>query len=197
MTQNKRFAITGGIGSGKSELLKIYREFGYLTVSCDEISKELWGQADYRAKLLELFPTCEKGGEIDKSALTRLVFSDKEALARLNAFSHPIILKKVLERMNAPVSFAEVPLLFEGGYDALFDGVIAVRRDCGERIAAVGRRDGLSEEQSRARMQAQIDPASLHNKSCIIIENDGSREQLRERAVQAVRTLLGQNEESL
>ena len=172
MKRSRRFAVTGGIGSGKSFVLARIREKGYPVFSCDEISRELWTDGKYRAELAERFPACTQNGEIDKAALTALVFSDSTALRRLEAFSHPRIMERLLARMDREeISFAEVPLLFEGGYERCFDGVIAVTRGEGERISAVMARDGLTEEEVRRRMAQQIDPAELAKKRCFILQN--------------------------
>ncbi len=173
MKQSRKFAVTGGIGSGKSYVLELIRKRGYPVFSCDEISRGLWREKQYRRELALLFPQCTREGEVDKAALTSLVFSDADALARLDRFSHPRIMEELFARMERePVAFAEVPLLFEGGYETCFEGVIAVVREEGERIEAVMQRDGLSEEEIRLRMSRQFDPSKLAQKQCDILVND-------------------------
>ena len=181
MMQSKRYAVTGGIGSGKTVVLELLERKGYAVFSCDEISRELWRDADYRKGLAELFPTCALGGEIDKKALSELVFSDENALARLNAYAHPCIMRELFRRMEGhPIAFAEVPLLFEGGYETEFDGIIAVRRGVKERMDSVIARDGLSENDVQQRMDRQFDPSLLETKHCFILENNGSIEELEQ-----------------
>ena len=179
MKQSKKIAITGGIGSGKSIVCELLRKKGYVVFSCDEISRALWTSEEYRKGLTALFPTCAERGEIVKDRLTAHVFSDKKELERLNAYAHPRIMQELIRRMEAcEFSFAEVPLLFEEGYETLFDDVIAVVRNEGERIAAVAVRDGLSEDQIKLRMAHQFDPARLNTKDCFVLENNGSIEDL-------------------
>lgn len=190
MKQNKRIAITGGIGSGKSILLNIFREMGYPVVSCDEVSDGLWQDEEYRKQLGALFPACVVNGELNKAVLSALVFSDERSREKLNAFSHPYIMQKVLSAMHGKLSFAEVPLLFEGGYEGLFDGVIAVRRSLNDRILAVTRRDGATEEEVLKRINCQFDASKLEEKNCIILENDGSKEELREKAKAVLQAFL-------
>ncbi len=178
MKQSRKFAVTGGIGSGKSYVLARICAYGYPVFSCDEISRDLWEMEAYRKELLGRFPQCADGADIDKAKLTKLVFSDPAALARLEAFSHPRIMETLLARMEEhPVSFAEVPLLFEGGYEHLFEAVIAVRRPEEERIRAVMARDGVTEEQVRRRMARQLDPAELAQKPCFLLENGAHLEE--------------------
>ncbi len=181
MTQNKKIAVTGGIGSGKSEFCRILKHKGYPVFSCDEISDELWQSEDYTAGLKELFPACKTKREI-----ATFVFRNEAALARLNAYAHPRIMEELLRRMEGEICFAEVPLLFEGGYESLFDGVIALIRPAEARIAAVQARDGLGREEIVARMQKQFDPAALAQKNCILIENDGDLTTLAQKADEAI-----------
>lgn len=173
MMQNKKIAITGGIGSGKTFVCGLLKARGFCVFSCDEISRALWKSAEYRALLVQEFPDCASGGDIDKPRLTAKVFSDESARERLNALSHPLIMKKLISLMDAVngASFAEVPLLFEGGYEGLFDAVIAVRRSRVERVRAVSSRDGMSEREISARMAAQFPAERLEEKSCYILEN--------------------------
>lgn len=179
MKQNKRVAVTGGIGSGKSALLAIFREMGYFGISCDEVSAQLWQDETYRSELAKIFPSCVCNGAINKSVLSALVFSDERSRAKLNEFSHPYILNRVLQSMTSELCFAEVPLLFEGGYEKLFDAVIAVRRAREERIAAVQSRSGLSRQEIERRINCQFDESKLEEKRCFIVQNDGDMNELR------------------
>ena len=192
MTPNK-IAVTGGLGSGKSEFCGILREMGYPVFSCDEINRELWKDPSYLSELAGLFPDCLTDGLPDKTKLSRKVFSDERARARLNTLSQPRIMQELIGRMNRfPTTvFAEVPLLFEGGYEKLFDAVIALRRDKETRISAVRKRDGLTRTDALARIQRQFDPDKLEEKHCLIVENDGDRAALKQKAeliLQAIRS---------
>lgn len=189
MKQNKRIAITGGIGSGKSALLAVFREMGYPVVSCDDISHRLWEDEAYRAEIAKLFPSCVLNGTLNKQVLSALVFSDPISREKLNRFSHPYIMQRLLNAMTGELCFAEVPLLYEGGYETLFDGVIAVRRADEKRISSVQERSRLSREQVLERMKSQFPPQRLEEKNCILIENDGSLADLEQQAKRAIKQL--------
>lgn len=187
--QNKKIAVTGGIGSGKSALCAILREKGYPVFSCDEIYAELCGDCDYLSVLGSRFPECIVEGKLDRKKLSQKIFSDPAARDALNALSHPRIMQRLFDRMEKfPVSFAEVPLLYEGGYEGMFDGVIALRRSRERRKDAVRRRDGLSDEQIEARIASQLDERELAKKNCFLIENDGSLTELRTKAEKALQS---------
>ncbi|MBD5092165.1 MAG: dephospho-CoA kinase, partial [Clostridiales bacterium] len=74
-----RIAIVGGIGSGKSEVLKVARDMGLACLSADEINAELLKTPEYIAEIATAFPAAVKDGGIDKAALAKIVFSDDSA----------------------------------------------------------------------------------------------------------------------
>lgn len=187
MTRNKKYAVTGGIGSGKSAFCQEIKKLGYPVFSCDEIYAELCRDKNYLSRLKELFPDCFCGETLTRAALAQKVFSDEEALKKLNALAHPLIMERLYAEMQKhPLSFAEVPLLYEGGYEKDFDGVIVLRRKKEERVRSVMARDGLSEAEIRARMARQTEEIR-HN--CILVENDGDLKALRQKAQEAIRRL--------
>ncbi len=190
MMQNKKIAVTGGIGSGKTQLCMALKELGYPVFSCDEISDDLWKDEGYLAGLSALFPACVREGIPRKDLISKLVFSDKEALKKLNVYAHPRIMDALLERMKGEkVAFAEVPLLFEGGYEDLFDAVLIVTRGEDARVRAVAARDGLSVEEIHARMRAQGPYPKEDGGKFVLVKNDGSKDELLAAARDALKKL--------
>lgn len=190
MTQNKKYAVTGGIGSGKSTFCSVLEEMGYPVFSCDGIYADLWHEKEYISLLREHFPDCFCGEIPVKARLAQKVFSDKNQLKKLNRLAHPLIMERLFTQMQKyPVSFAEVPLLFEGGYERFFDGVIALQRDPEERIHSVMARDGITEEETLARMANQADAGVYSEKKCIVVVNDGSVDSLRQKAKDVINRL--------
>lgn len=157
--EKRKIAICGGIGSGKSTLSLFLKDDGFPVFSCDEINGELLKSAEYLSILKENFPFAFSNGVFDKKKLSDFAFSSDENLQKLNAISHPIIMKKLLQKMdeeNSETVFAEVPLLFEGKFENLFDTVFVVLRSRFERIASVMARDNLSEGEVSARIEKQF-----------------------------------------
>ena len=188
----KKIAVTGGIGSGKSMVCSILREKGYPVFSCDGIYREMQADPVYLGALEKIFPGVTAGGVLDRKKLSAVVFRDGAALAKLNALSHPAIMRRLYERMAAyPVAFAEVPLLFESGRQGDFDGVIVVYRPQRERIDAVRARDGLSEEEILLRMKNQADYEKIIREGHTVIYNDGDLSSLRHKVASAVEEILG------
>ena len=183
----KKIAITGGIGSGKSTVLREISKMGYPVFSCDEIYKEIMLSQAYVEKIYEKFPQCIKDGTIDRKILSEIVFQNEKARKVLNDIAHPLIMQTLFQRMNSSSSnlvFAEVPLLFEGDYENLFDNVIVVLRDTNDRVKALIERDHTSEEKIKNRINTQFDyfseQAKLRYKNCnaYILNNKGEIEDL-------------------
>lgn len=186
---DRRYAVTGGIGSGKSTVMRCLKELGYPTFSCDEIYRELCGEAEFLSALSARFHGVVKAGVLDRAALARTVFSDASARRDLDAISHPRIMERLFSRMEGPLSFAEVPLLFEGGYADKFDGVIAVMRKKEARIASLKTRDGLNGEEIARRMDSQRD-WDLPPEGAIVLFNDGSERELFGKVKELVQNLF-------
>ena len=176
-----KIAITGGIGSGKSTVLQYIKDMGYPVFSCDEIYKEVIETKTYIEAVQNRFPSVVIDGKIQRKDLSDIVFHNPAALAVLNKIAHPLIMKELLKQMQAcdnEIVFAEVPLLFEGEFEALFDKVIILKRDNQERISSVQKRDGLTSTEVEQRINVQFDHFSNENlpriKKCnaIILENN-------------------------
>ena len=184
--KNIKVAITGGIGSGKSTVSNLIKEMGGKVYSCDAICGEIYKSQSFLRKLKKLFPTAIKGKIIlkaDKKEISRLTFDCKENNDKLKALLHPTIMKKLLRILNSKrgVVFAEVPLLFEGGFASLFEKVIVVQRGLQERYDSLKARSNLEREEVDKIIASQVDYDSLDLSKYIVILNDGSIENLRER----------------
>ncbi len=184
-----KIAITGGIGSGKSQVAKFIKALGFSVFSCDEIYKDVILSREYVAQVKEDFPECIVENQIDRKTLAQIVFSDAKRREALNAIAHPLIMQKLDKEMGrAPTTlvFAEVPLLFEGNHQDLFNFVLVVERDIEKRIESVKKRDGLSDEEILQRIQSQFDYSKIQETKCfkngkiISIDNNGSVEELKE-----------------
>lgn len=185
-----RIAVTGGIGSGKTAVLKILAEWGYPVYSCDEISHRLWTEESYLKTLAAAFPDCTTEGRVDKGKLSALIFSKETERKRLESVSHPVIMRELMEKMERePVCFAEVPLLFECGYESLFDGVLLVRRREKDRIAAVIKRDNITSEAAMSRIASQFTDDLRQKEGVVVVENNGTTEELKENVKAALRFL--------
>ena len=191
-----KVAVTGGIGSGKSVVCDIIKELGFKVFSCDEIYDDLLLNDDFVRGACDAagVEPIEEGGKIslDRKAVSQKVFSNEQARARLEAFTHPEIMRELTSRMDGAggLCFAEVPLLFEGKFETLFDEIIVVLRGFRDRIEAIVERDGLSEEEIISRMKSQVDHERIAGKAHTVIRNDCAPEALRERIEIALEKII-------
>lgn len=181
MTQsNYKIAITGGIGSGKSEVCSFIKSAGFPVFSCDEIYAELLINGTFDGELKKYFgEQIFKDGKLNKKELAGIVFSNREELAKLNKITHPKIFDCAFEKMNAhKLSFLEVPLLFENGFEELFDGVIVVLRCLDERIKSIVKRSRISTKEAILRINNQFDYENYDFTKYYVIHNNSKMEQL-------------------
>ena len=125
-------------------------------------------------------------GSIDKKALSNIIFQDESAREALNKISHPIIVNELflrMEKAKGDLVFAEVPLLFETQEKTSFDGVIIVAREEAMRVKSIIDRDGISEEEAKKRIAAQINYNDLSAltqvfQNTFVLPNNQGKEQL-------------------
>lgn len=156
----KKIAITGGIGSGKSTVCKWLSEMGYSVFSCDNIYNELIYEPSYISEIENAFPTVVIHNQIDKTRLASIIFSSETAREKLNNIAHPLIMERLhnlMDTVSEDFVFAEVPLLFERGYEQNFDKIIVVMRNIEQRIQAISARDNIIVSQAMAKIQTQYD----------------------------------------
>lgn len=192
MTQsNFKFAITGGIGSGKSTVAEIIRRQGYAVFSCDEIYKELLCRKEFLNRIASEFDgVIKKDGALDRSELSKIVFEDKAALDKLNSITHPAIMEEVFKRSSGlKLSFTEVPLLFENGFERYFDGVLVVLRDVNERIASVSKRDNIDEKTVNLRIKSQFNYENYNFAKYYVIHNNGNFEDLERKLAEILENI--------
>lgn len=184
-------ALTGNVASGKSTVAALWREDGVPVVSADDLAREVVepgtaGLADVRRAFGDGVLAAD--GSLDRAALRDRVFRDPETRERLESLLHPRIEARRKawmerrEREGAALAVAEIPLLFEVGLQDAFDTTVLV--DAPEEIRLerlVGGR-GLEREEARRVMDAQMVPERKRALADIVIDNDGSMEELRARA---------------
>lgn len=182
-----RIAVTGGIGSGKSAVTGLLAQHGAVVIDADAIAREIVepGQPALRDITEEFGPAVMRSdGTLDRQALASIVFSDADALARLNSITHPRIAERSAELLDrAPddaVVVYDMPLLVEQGSAALqgWDYVIVV--DCPDalRLDRLVRR-GMDRQDARRRMDAQASREDRLAAADIVLDNSGDLDALR------------------
>ena len=144
-------ALTGGIAAGKSEALRAFARHGAATISSDALVHELYrDDAELQAALRDRWgDSVFADGEVDRAAIGRIVFADRDELAWLEGELHPRVRAATadwLARQTADVAVAEIPLLFETGGEARFDKVVVVTAPAEVRAE---RRGELADREAR------------------------------------------------
>lgn len=172
-----KIAVSGSIGSGKSTVAAYIRDKGYDVFDCDEVNRRLLekGEEGYR-EVEKAFPMCFDENGLDKRKLSAIVFADEKEKEKLESILHPLILKRLFERKDDPL-FAEVPLLFEAGWDKYFDLNLLVVTDEDLLIERLILR-GLSKDEAIARLGSQMSAEEKIKRADKIIYNNGSLDDL-------------------
>jgi dephospho-CoA kinase len=185
-------ALTGGIGSGKSEAAKIFAEMGVPVVDVDIISHQLTAAnqpltKDIEANFGKAFITPE--GALNRAAMRKLVFEDASARAKLNAILHPAIYEQALKQLqfhkDAPYQILVIPLLFESPrYSPHINRILVI--DCDEKtqIKRVKQRSQLPESEIIKIIKAQTSRKKQLTFANDVINNSGNIEKLREKILQ-------------
>lgn len=188
MKQNKKVAVTGGIGSGKSTVCEIIKRKGYPVFSCDEIYSDLLQDSNFIQVISAEFGggVVNSSGALDREVLSLIVFNDEAKLRKLNQITHAKIFEEMFNRADKfdGVVFFEVPLLFEGGYEKLFDEVVVILRDENDRISSIVKRDNLSSENVKKRIKSQYNYENQTFEQYYVIHNDGNFDNLEQKVEQ-------------
>lgn len=171
-----KIAITGNIASGKSQVERYLAEI-YPVYDTDKIAHKVLDEIkDFYG--YDVFTS----GKIDRKKLGKLVFSNPELKKKLEMIIHPQvkeILNNIFEKhKNDKFVFVSVPLLFETGFDGMFDKIILVTTDEKTRLERLMKRDNLTEEEALKRINSQISEKEKIEKSDFIIKNKSDIQNL-------------------
>ena len=175
-----KIAVCGGIGTGKSEVMKILASKGYDVLSMDEINKELLSNSEYIDLIASNFPDVVLDGVIDKKDLKKVIFNDENKRLLLNNLSHNRI-RDIFKQYNfneKKYLFVEVPLIIESNMVGMFDKLWAVRSSKMVRVARIMKRDGVSKEFAKKIISIQNKEEMVYSIANVIIINNGDVDKL-------------------
>lgn len=180
--------VTGGIGSGKTTVCKIFEELGAKVIYADELAKNLMtNDENLKRKIIKIFGNeAYIGGKLNRKFIADAIFTDEKKKKELESVVHPAVIKEILSEFkklakNKSVNFVivEAALIFESGFDNELDYVIVVDADEETKIKRVMERDKCSREEVLKRMRSQMDVRKKRELADILLQNDGDIEELR------------------
>jgi|CXWL01.1.fsa_nt_gi dephospho-CoA kinase len=183
--QTRHYGLTGGIASGKSTVRRLFQAHGAVVIDADELARQVVepGQPAH-AEIAAAFPGVvdPKSGALDRKKLAGVIFSDPAARRRLNEITHPRIgalaqrLKDEAEAQGARVVIYEAPLLIENGLHQQTDGVVLISLPAAVQQERLQKRDGLSAEEAKARIAAQLSLEEKRKVARWVIDNGSTLE---------------------
>lgn len=177
----KLIGLTGKTGSGKSTAAKTFARLGAFVIDCDEIAhRALFDEAIIK-KLLEIFPeSIYENGEIKRSELGKIVFSDEEKLKTLNSIVHPWINSEILrlcENSSSDIVIIDGSELEASGIDEQCKHIIVTEATPSLRLERITQRDLISNEDAQRRIDAQ----KGYSKKAIVVTNDSTLKELEKK----------------
>jgi dephospho-CoA kinase len=171
-----KIGITGGIGSGKTSVCRVFNVLGIPVFSADEEARKIM---DSDSAIIEKVRTIAgkdlySFGSLDRTELARLIFNNENLLKKINQVIHPVIFMNFIEwekTVSAPYVIMEAAILFESRASELVDKVITVVAPVEERIDRVIRRNNLTREQVMDRIKNQMEDEAKIKLSDYVIYN--------------------------
>ena len=174
--------LTGGIGTGKSEVSRLLESLGAALINADQIGHEAYTPHTETWNLVvDAFGEgiLQESGEIDRRKLGAIVFSDPEEMAKLNGIMHPRMARMVSDRIEslredgAEVAVVEAAVLFEAGWEILVDEVWSTDSPVEAVVERLQAARGIGSEEAQKRIASQMDREERLGRSDVVVDNSG------------------------
>ena len=177
-----KIGLTGGIGSGKSTVAKIFETLGIPVYYADTEAKRLMNSSETLKKVIRqnFGEATYENDQLNRKYLAGIVFNDPEKLELLNALIHPVTINDAeqwMQQQSAPYSIKEAALLFESGAAENLDLIVGVYAPQALRIKRVMKRDGLTADEIMKRINRQVNE-EMKMKLCDFVITNNEQELL-------------------
>ena len=181
--------LTGGLGAGKSTVARMLGNRGAVIIDADDLARRALepGTRAYQ-QVCDLFgdQVVQPSGALDRTAIAERVFGDESLRRALESITHPEVFRLLAEEVETlrgtdSVIVFDAPLLIESGFHRAVDMIVVVTAPEAVQLERVREARRMSEEDARARLRAQADPADREAVAHVVIENDGTLEDLERR----------------
>lgn len=191
----KVVGLTGGIASGKSTVSQMLSQVGLPIVDADQVAHRL--QRPGQLGLTELVDQFGRGiltpdGHLNRGGLGKMAFSDASVRHQLNAIMQPLIRETIMDQLAAfkkqdiPFVILDAPLLFEQGYDQECDLIVVVTVSHDRQVYRLMSRNGYSKPVAEQRIATQWPLVKKVRQADVVINNDGSLDELRRQVAKLV-----------
>ncbi len=194
------YILTGSIASGKSSVLQIIADEGYMTISADDVVKELYKDEEFLKSFKELLGEeyFADGLKLDKDKIRCAIFTDAAFKEKVEAFVHPLVYKKIKDMLVDGINFIEVPLFFEAQkyfIDANIEikGIIFVDIDKDIQVERLMNRNKIAKEEAVSRIDTRVTNDEKAKLADYIIVNNSTHFKLKK---EVLKTLERINEEA-
>ena len=194
------YILTGSIASGKSSVLKIIADEGYMTISADDVVKELYKDEEFLKSFKDLIGKeyFTEGLKLDKDKMRCAIFTDAAFKEKVEAFVHPLVYKKIKDMLVDGINFIEVPIFFEA--KKYFDeanieikGIIFVDIDKDIQVERLMSRNNITKEEAVSRIDTRVTNDEKLKAADYIIVNNSTHSKLKK---EVLKTLERINEEA-
>lgn len=171
-----KLGVTGGIGSGKTSVCRIFNVLGIPVFSADPVARDIMdNDQEMKARINAIAGRdLYSEGILDRAGLASIIFNDPELLTKVNALVHPVVFRrfgKWAAEQAAPYVIMEAAILFESGASRLVDRILTVIAPVEQRIERVIKRNNLTLDQVHERLRNQIDDEERVRQSDYVISN--------------------------
>lgn len=191
LSKKKVIGITGSMGSGKSEISR-YLKNKYPVLDCDQVNADLLKKGNLGYQKLNKMNIVEldSNGQIIKESLASYMFSNENHRKQVEAILHPLIFEQMHKwicEQESSIVFVEMPILFEISAQDHFDSIWCVVADLDVALSRLQTYRNFTREQALARLVSQMNPEEKMAKSDIVLQNNGTVEQLHKQIEEALK----------
>ena len=189
--------LTGGIGSGKSTAVKIFKELGIDSIDADDVAKNILDSNKNARKLfIEEFGDkyIQKNHKINRDLLREDIFNDKSKIKKLESIIHPIVREEIFEfiqKSESIYTIIDVPLIFETKSEDFYNKIVVVDCDTNTQILRASQRDNQTEESILKIIGNQATREERFSIADYVINNDSSYGNLKKEVIKTHQLLLG------
>ena len=189
--------LTGGIGSGKSTAVKIFKELGIDSIDADDVAKNILDSNKNARKLfIEEFGDkyIQKNHKINRDLLREDIFNDKSKIKKLESIIHPIVREEIFEfiqKSKSIYTIIDVPLIFETKSEDFYNKIVVVDCDTNTQILRASLRDNQTEESILKIIGNQATREERFSIADYVINNDSSYGNLKKEVIKTHQLLLG------